>query len=400
MKDLEETTDWLSDDEYEEPEMSPKYSSDMFTIANEATGNTNVKTQISKGLSATNHLFSPALCHQVPILFDLGTTKSIIRPIQAYTEHLRFTKVTTIGNNPKVNIVGIGHVGGLKDVLQPESASTPALLSFTNYLDSWPNSIVLINSGKATIFETSLDKSYNSTEELLEDIPNLSIVAEFFQMGNMYVAPNYNFLYTRKTNNTTLMSSPTLNQLNRKIHIGMMEIIDHKLNNMLEQAIAQIALNEVTDTSVLQIAHSNQNFASLDGETDMEINLIENDKKDLLLAPAIDEDDQKEAAHDSGASSCLIGFKDVFHNYKEQQIPIRTAGDMIYAAGIGSVGLIQNVIHVPGIQKQLLLISQICNQLNFYYLIDGNKCEVLNSNNKTIHTCFRNNGLYTTRDLS
>ena len=26
MKDLEETTDWLSDDEYEEPEMNPKYS--------------------------------------------------------------------------------------------------------------------------------------------------------------------------------------------------------------------------------------------------------------------------------------------------------------------------------------------------------------------------------------
>jgi hypothetical protein len=87
MKDLEETTDWLSDDEYEEPEMNPKYSSDMFTIANEATGNTNVKNHISKGLSTTNHLFSPALCHQVPILFDLGTTKSIIRPIQAYTEH-------------------------------------------------------------------------------------------------------------------------------------------------------------------------------------------------------------------------------------------------------------------------------------------------------------------------
>jgi len=34
MKDIEETTDWLSDDEYEEPEMNPKYSSDMFAITN------------------------------------------------------------------------------------------------------------------------------------------------------------------------------------------------------------------------------------------------------------------------------------------------------------------------------------------------------------------------------
>ena len=43
----------------------------------------------------------------------------------------------------------------------------------------------------------------------------------------------------------------------------------------------------------------------------MEVNLIESDKKDALLAPAIDEDAQKEAAYDSGASSCLIGFKEV-----------------------------------------------------------------------------------------
>ena len=62
--------------------------------------------------------------------------------------------------------------------------------------------------------------------------------------------------------------------------------------------------------------------------------------------------------------------------------------------------MLQKVIHVPGIQKQLLSISQICNQLHFYYLIDGNKCEVLNSNNEIVHTCYRNNGLYTTRDLS
>ena len=93
--------------------------------------------------------------------------------------------------------------------------------------------------------------------------------------------------------------------------------------------------------------------------------MIESKRKDVLLVPALDEEAQKEAAHDLGASSCLIGFKEVFQNYKEQQIPIRTAGNTIYAAGIGSVGLLQNVIHVPGIQKQLLSIFQICNQLQY-----------------------------------
>ena len=87
---------------------------------------------------------------------------------------------------------------------------------------------------------------------------------------------------------------------------------------------------------------------------------MESDQKDILVAPAIDEAAQKEAAYDSGASSTLIGFRDVYHDYKEQVIPIRTAGNTIYAAGIGTVGVLQNVIHVPNLQKQLLSISQIC----------------------------------------
>jgi hypothetical protein len=59
--------------------------------------------------------------------------------------------------------------------------------------------------------------------------------------------------------------------------------------------------------------------------------LIESEKKDLLLALALDGEAQKEAAHDSGASSCLFGFKEVYQNYKEQQIPIRTAGNTIWS---------------------------------------------------------------------
>ena len=88
-------------------------------------------------LSAPNSLLSSNIEDQIPILFDLGTTKSLIKPIQGYTEHIQLQEVITIRKNPEVNIVGIGHVGELRDVLQPESASTLALLSFTNYLDSW-----------------------------------------------------------------------------------------------------------------------------------------------------------------------------------------------------------------------------------------------------------------------
>ena len=133
----------------------------------------------------------------------------------------------------------------------------------------------------------------------------------------------------------------------------------------------------------------------------IEVNLVESDQKDLLIAPAIDEEAQKEAAHDSGASSTLIGFREVYQDYHEQVIPIKTAGNTIYAAGIGSVEIQQNVIHVPNLQKQLLSISQICNQLNYFYIINGTKLEVINNaNQEVVHTCHRNNGLYTTRDLT
>jgi hypothetical protein len=74
MTDLEDTVDWLSDDEYEEPEMNPKYMSDMFTIAEVDIFDSSVISQKSQGLSASNSLLSSYIVYQLPILFDLGTT--------------------------------------------------------------------------------------------------------------------------------------------------------------------------------------------------------------------------------------------------------------------------------------------------------------------------------------
>jgi hypothetical protein len=136
MKDLDDTVNWLSDDEYEKSKMNPKY---MYTLTEVDIVDKCVKSQASRPLSAPNPLFSSRIEDQKPILFDLGTTKSLIKPIQAYIELIQLQEVITIGKLPEVNIVGIDHVGGLKDVLQPESTATPELLSFTNYLDSWPN---------------------------------------------------------------------------------------------------------------------------------------------------------------------------------------------------------------------------------------------------------------------
>ena len=118
----------------------------------------------------------------------------------------------------------------------------------------------------------------------------------------------------------------------------MMEVLDD-MSATLDQTLHEIATNVFPHPAVLQISNTNQSYVSLSDKTDLEVNLVESKTKDILVAPAIDEEAQKEAAHNSGASSCLIGFHEVFHNYKEQEVPIRTAGNTIYAAGIGSVGL-------------------------------------------------------------
>jgi hypothetical protein len=69
MKNLDDTVNWLSDDENEEPELNPKY---MFTLTEVDICEPSVASKASKGPSATNSLLSTDIKAQVPILFDLG----------------------------------------------------------------------------------------------------------------------------------------------------------------------------------------------------------------------------------------------------------------------------------------------------------------------------------------
>ena len=60
MKDLEEgAVDWLSDDEFEEPEMNPKYSSYALTEAD--TSGHSMSTKASRALLLSTHVFHQKL---------------------------------------------------------------------------------------------------------------------------------------------------------------------------------------------------------------------------------------------------------------------------------------------------------------------------------------------------
>ena len=118
MKDLEEgVVNWLSDTEFEEPEMNPKYDCDSYALTDIPVSDHSISANAFRHHSATNPRFSADISEQVPILLDLGTTKSLIKPIQAYNEYVKLHEPLKIGKHPEVTITGIGHVGGLRHVL-------------------------------------------------------------------------------------------------------------------------------------------------------------------------------------------------------------------------------------------------------------------------------------------
>ena len=103
--------------------MNPKYDYDSFALTDIPVSGHRLQAIGFQHHPANNPRFLADVSKQVPILLDLGTTKSLIKPIQAYTEFIKVNEPLTIGKHPEVMITGIGHVGGLRDVLQPASYS-------------------------------------------------------------------------------------------------------------------------------------------------------------------------------------------------------------------------------------------------------------------------------------
>ena len=53
----------------------------------------------------------------------------------------------------------------------------------------------------------------------------------------------------------------------------------------------------------------------------------------------------------------------LFQDYVEIRAPIKTAGGTIYAVGKGTVGHIQNCLHVPTMDVNLISTSQVTDQI-------------------------------------
>jgi hypothetical protein len=66
---------------------------------------------------------------------------------------------------------------------------------------------------------------------------------------------------------------------------------------------------------------------------------------------------------DSGCTVSIFVDRCLFQDYVQIRAPIKTAGGTIYAVGKGTVGHIQNCLHVPTMDVNLISTSQVTDQI-------------------------------------
>ena len=57
---------------------------------------------------------------------------------------------------------------------------------------------------------------------------------------------------------------------------------------------------------------------------------------------------------DSGCNRHMFGNRELFQDFVETLIPIKTAGNTIYAMGVGSVGKLRGCLYVPNLPINLI----------------------------------------------
>jgi hypothetical protein len=83
------------------------------------------------------------------------------------------------------------------------------------------------------------------------------------------------FLYSRQTTSIKPTTSPALNDLDSKIHIGMMNPVSEEVDG-LDAVLTELASFKQMSTSVSQIGESLSNYAYLMNNSEIEVNLVEN----------------------------------------------------------------------------------------------------------------------------
>ena len=93
------------------------------------------------------------------------------------------------------------------------------------------------------------------------------------------------------------------------------------------------------------------------------ITLKHGDSK-ILITPDHSLYARLKAIIDSGASVCIFNQREFFKDFIQHPLTIRTAGTPIVAEGYGTVGKLQICLLVKGLQKNLISVSHVCEDMN------------------------------------
>ena len=114
------------------------------------------------------------------------------------------------------------------------------------------SAIITVNAKEAIIYESCGAINQLQTSNILETLPGLRIIAVFYQVSNLYVAPNYQFLYNRPIRPQQF---PMPTNVDQPTQIGMMH------EDADEWDTLDVILDEITPVS--QIGQSAINYANL-----------------------------------------------------------------------------------------------------------------------------------------
>jgi len=86
---------------------------------------------------------------------------------------------------------------------------------------------------------------------------------------------------------------------------------------------------------------------------------------------------------DSGCNRHMFGNRELFQDFVETLIPIKTAGNTIYAMGVGTVGKLRGCLYVPNLPINLISPFQAMEDINGLKIdLEMNKCTLWHKFNK------------------
>ena len=105
------------------------------------------------------------------------------------------------------------------------------------------------------------------------------------------------------------------------------------------------------------------------GEPKEFINLVQNQSFRVLWTKTHVQKPKVKTLVDSGCSKTIFTDRSLFSDYPPHKTSIQTTGGVIHSTGRGTVGNLQNCLHVPELNVNLISTSHACKSDNSLFFV-------------------------------